>query len=123
MDDLVKGICALIQPDLEGLVNVGGEEYVTVNGLVRTLVDVSGKEIHVEHVEGPVGVQARNFSKKRIKSLGWGAEISLKEGISRTYVWIEEQVQAFESWVRRQVWKNHPASISWAWVSARSIWR
>jgi nucleoside-diphosphate-sugar epimerase len=122
-DDLVKGIYALVQPDFEGLVDVGGEEYVTGDELVRTVVDVSGKKIHVKHAEGPIGVQARNFSKKRIESLGWEAKTSLKEGVSRTYVWIEEQVQAFESWVRRQVWKDRPASISWAWVSAQSIWR
>jgi nucleoside-diphosphate-sugar epimerase len=34
------------------------------------------------------------FSKARIKSLGWEAKYSLKEGIARTYVWIEEQVRA-----------------------------
>lgn len=28
------------------------------------------------------------------KALGWEAEYSLKEGIARTYAWIEEQVKA-----------------------------
>ena len=63
---------------------------------------MAGKEIHKKYVEGPVGVQARNpstgsghrFSKERIHSLGWRAKISLKEGISLTYPWIEEQVRA-----------------------------
>jgi len=41
-----------------------------------------------------VGVQARNFSKARIHSLGWEAKVSLKEGIVRTYPWIEAQVKA-----------------------------
>jgi nucleoside-diphosphate-sugar epimerase len=38
-------------------------------------------------------VRARNFSKARIKSLGWEAKVSLREGISRLYPWIEAQVK------------------------------
>ena len=82
-----------MQSDLEGAVNIGGEEYVTVAELVQTVIDVSGKDIHIEYVEGPVGVHSRNFSKERIKSLGWEAQVPLKEGIARTYRWIEEQVR------------------------------
>jgi nucleoside-diphosphate-sugar epimerase len=68
------------------------------------VIDASGKEIGIEHVEGPMGVQARNpstssghrFDKAKIKSLGWEAETSLKEGITRTYPWIEQQVKTLE---------------------------
>jgi GDP-D-mannose 3',5'-epimerase len=84
----------LMQSDLEGPVNIGGDEYVTVDELVRTVIEVSGKRIHVKYVPGPVGVRARNFSKARIKSLGWEAKVSLREGIQRTYAWIEQQVKA-----------------------------
>ena len=59
-----------------------------------TVIDVSGKDIRIEYVEGPVGVHSRNFSKERIKSLGWEAKVTLKEGIAHTYRWIEEQVRA-----------------------------
>jgi len=94
VDDLVEGIYTLMHSDLEGPTIIGGDEYVTVDELVQTVIEASGKEIHVEHVEGPVGVQARNFSKARIKSLGWKAQVSLKEGIAQTYAWIENQVEA-----------------------------
>jgi len=93
VDDLVGGVYLLMQSDLEGPVNIGGEEYVTVAELVRTVIEVSGKRIKVKYVPGPVGVHARNFSKARIKSLGWEAKVSLREGIARTYRWIEEQVR------------------------------
>jgi GDP-D-mannose 3',5'-epimerase len=93
VDDLVEGVYVLMQSDLEGPTIIGGDEYVTVEELVNTVIEVSGKEIHVKYVEGPVGVQARNFSKARIKSLGWEANTSLKEGIGHTYRWIEEQVE------------------------------
>ena len=93
VDDLVDGIYTLMHSDLEGPVNLGGDERVTVADLVRTVIEVSGKRINVKYVPGPVGVHARNFSKARIKSLGWEAKYSLKEGIARTYPWIEAQVK------------------------------
>jgi nucleoside-diphosphate-sugar epimerase len=93
VSDMVDGVFALMQSDLEGPANIGSPEYVTVDELVRTVSDVSGKVISVKHVEGPVGVQSRNFSNDRINSIGWQAKVSLKEGIALTYPWVEEQVQ------------------------------
>ena len=46
------------------------------------------------HVEGPVGVQSRNFSNARIYSIGWKPKVFLKDGIQLTYPWIEAQVAA-----------------------------
>jgi nucleoside-diphosphate-sugar epimerase len=94
VDDLVDGIYALMQSDLEGPVNLGSDERVTVADLVRTVIEVSGKRLNVKYVPGPVGVHARSFSKARIKSIGWEAKVSLREGIARTYRWIEAQVRA-----------------------------
>jgi GDP-D-mannose 3',5'-epimerase len=93
VDDLIEGVHMLMQSDLEGPTIIGSDEYVTVDELVQTVIGVSGKDIHVKYVEGPVGVQARNFSKARIKSLGWEAKVSLKEGIGLTYPWIEAHVR------------------------------
>jgi nucleoside-diphosphate-sugar epimerase len=96
VDDMVDGIYTLMQSNLEGAVNVGSIEAVTVNELVETVMDVAGKDLTMKHVEGPVGVHSRNFSKARIHSLGWEATTSLKEGIAETYAWIEAQVEALE---------------------------
>jgi GDP-D-mannose 3',5'-epimerase len=90
--DLVDGIFRLMHSDLEGAVNIGNPEYVTVKELVDTVADVAGKRILVDWVEGPVGVQSRNFSNARIYSTGWRPRLSTLEGIRRTYPWIEEQV-------------------------------
>ena len=92
VDDMVNGIYMLMHSDLEGAVNIGCPQYVTVNELVDTVAEVSGKRIHVKHIEGPVGVQSRNFSNERIYSIGWRAKVFLKEGIERTYPWVEQQV-------------------------------
>jgi GDP-D-mannose 3',5'-epimerase len=94
IDDLLDGIILLMHSDLENGVNIGRQEYVSVNELVDVIAEVSGKKVNVKHIDGPVGVKARNFRADRIKSIGWESKISLHEGISRTYPWIEAQVEA-----------------------------
>jgi nucleoside-diphosphate-sugar epimerase len=94
VDDMVDGIYMLMHSDLQGAVNIGCPEYVTVNELVATAAEVSGKKIQIKHVDGPVGVQSRNFSNDRIYNTGWRAKHFLKDGIARTYPWIEKQVKA-----------------------------
>jgi len=92
VDDMVEGIFMLMHSDLEGAVNIGCPQYVTVDELVQTVAEVAGKKVNVKHVEGPVGVQSRNFSNDRIYSIGWKPRFFLKDGIEPTYAWIEEQV-------------------------------
>ncbi len=92
--DMVDGVYRLMQSDLVGAVNIGCPEYVTVDELVAVVVEASGKRIRIKHVDGPVGVQSRNFSNARIESLGWRSQYSLKDGIALTYPWIEAQVKA-----------------------------
>ena len=93
VDDMVDGIYGLMQSDLEGPANVGCPQYVSVKELVDTVADVAGRHIEIEYVEGPIGVQSRNFSNARIESLGWQSRFSLRHGIARTYPWVAEQVE------------------------------
>ncbi len=93
IDDMVEGIFMLMQSDLKGAVNIGCPEYVTVDGLAAVITEASGKKITIRHVDGPVGVQSRNFSNSRIYSIGWKSRFSLKKGIALTYPWIEGQVK------------------------------
>jgi len=93
----MHGIYRLMHSDLEDGVNIGRQEYVSVNELVRVIAEVAGKEVHVKHIEGPVGVKARNFLHDRISSIGWESRYSLREGIGRTYPWVKMQVEAARS--------------------------
>jgi nucleoside-diphosphate-sugar epimerase len=94
VDDMVDGIYRLTHSDLTVPTNIGSPEYVTVDELVRTIADISGKQVRAVYVEGPVGVLSRNFSNERIYSTGWRARFSLRDGIERTYPWVEAQVRA-----------------------------
>lgn len=92
VSDMIEGIYTLMQSDLEGAANIGSSEYVTVAELADVVVNASGKSVKPRYIEGPVGVQSRNFSHARIESLGWQAKVSLSEGIAETYRWVEQQV-------------------------------
>lgn len=95
VSDVVDGVYILMQSDLQGPVNIGTDERVTINDLVETVAEVAGKKIHIAYdAAGPMGHRARNFSKARIKSLGWEARVSLKEGIGYSYPVIEAQVRS-----------------------------
>jgi len=94
VDDMVDGIYRLMHSDLEGAVNIGCPQYVTVKELVEVTAAVAGKRVIIKSVPGPVGVQSRNFSNERIYSIGWQSKYSLKEGIQGTYPWIKAQVEA-----------------------------
>ncbi len=93
VDDMVDGIYRLMSSELEGPVNIGSSEYVSVDELVRTVAEIAGKQISVRHVAGPVGVRSRNFSNERVYSIGWQPKHTLRQGIALTYPWIVEQVR------------------------------
>jgi nucleoside-diphosphate-sugar epimerase len=93
IDDMLEGIYLLMHSDLKSPANIGCPQYVTVKELIDAVAQVSGKNIHVKWIEGPVGVQSRNFSNARIYSLGWKPKYFLKDGIALTYPWVAEQVK------------------------------
>ncbi len=94
IDDLLDGIILLMKSDLQNGVNIGRRQYVSVIELVQTIAEVAGKKINIKHIEGPVGVNARNFRNDLIKSIGWKSNNSLYTGIAKTYPWVKTQVEA-----------------------------
>jgi len=93
IDDLLDGIILLMKSDLENGVNIGRPQYVSVIELVQTIAEVAGKKINIKHIEGPVGVKARNFRNDLIKSIGWKPSYSLRAGIAKTYPWVKAQAE------------------------------
>jgi len=94
VDDMVDGIYMLMHSNIDGPTNIGCPQYVSVDELVETASKVAGKTIKIKHVEGPVGVQSRNFSNSKIYSIGWQAKVYLEDGIRKTYPWVEAQVKS-----------------------------
>jgi GDP-D-mannose 3', 5'-epimerase len=95
IDDCVTGIYKLMRSDYSEPLNLGQDRMVTVNELADMIAAIAGVEIVKTHVDGPQGVRGRNSDNGRLREiLGWEPEISLEEGLERTYTWIEAQVRA-----------------------------
>jgi GDP-D-mannose 3',5'-epimerase len=95
IDDCLTGIYKLMQSDYVEPLNLGQDRMVTINELADIIAGIAGVEIVKKHVPGPQGVRGRNSDNTRLRQvLGWEPEISLEQGLSITYAWIEEQVKA-----------------------------
>lgn len=102
VEDMIDGIFRLMHSDISGPVNIGNPEYNTVNELVDIAARTAGKRITIRHVDGPVGVDSRNFSNDKIYRTGWKARYRLVEGIGLTYPWIAGQVGLKNENVKRE---------------------
>ncbi|MFP5264532.1 MAG: NAD-dependent epimerase/dehydratase family protein [Blastocatellia bacterium] len=94
IDDCVAGIYKLMRSDYHDPLNLGQDRMVTINELADMVAEAAGVRIDKKHVEGPQGVRGRNSDNTRLREvLGWEPEISLEEGLARTYSWVEGQVR------------------------------
>jgi nucleoside-diphosphate-sugar epimerase len=92
IDECLEGVIRLMNSDFTGPVNIGSDEMVTINQLVRYVTDISGKEVYVKHIDGPTGVRGRNSDNKLIQEkLGWQPTQPLYDGLIKTYEWINKQ--------------------------------
>jgi GDP-D-mannose 3',5'-epimerase len=93
IDDCVVGIHKLMRSDYNEPLNLGQDRLITINELADIIANAAGIEIVRKHVPGPQGVRGRNSDNNRLRQvLGWEPEISLEEGLAKTYAWIESQV-------------------------------
>ena len=94
IDECIEATWRLMQSDFKGPVNIGSEEMVTINELVRITAKVAGKSIGRDHIlDAPLGVRGRNSNNDLIrKELGWDYTQTLEEGIRKTYNWISQQI-------------------------------
>lgn len=94
-DDCVEGIYRLTHSDWKQPLNIGTDQLVTINELVDIVSKIAGKTLRKRHdLTKPQGVRGRNSDNTRIQQvLGWQPSISLEEGLSHTYVWIEAELR------------------------------
>lgn len=93
ISDCLEGIYRLMRSDYPFPLNLGSDRMVTINELAHIIARIAGIEITIKHIEGPMGVRGRNSDNTRLREvLGWEPQLSLEEGLARTYAWIEQQV-------------------------------
>ena len=105
VDDCVEGLIRIMASDCRDALNLGTDELVTINQLVDLVADIAGKRITKRHnLQGPQGVRGRNSENSRLrKELAWEPSISLREGLEKTYPWIEQELDKTGRLSRAQV--------------------
>ena len=80
-------------------VNLGASELVTIDGLVDIVEEIGGTELQRVHdLEAPQGVRGRNSDNTLFAaSYGWEPATPLRDGLAKTYAWIEGQVASAET--------------------------
>jgi len=94
IDECLEGTIRLMRSNWTGPVNIGSDEMVTINQLADIVMAISGKKLSKKHIPGPLGVRGRNSDNRLIfEKLGWRPSKPLRNGLEKTYVWIEAQAK------------------------------
>jgi nucleoside-diphosphate-sugar epimerase len=91
VDDLVDGILCVGAANLNELqpVNLGADDERSVLEIAEAAAAVAGVRAHYEFLPArPEDPQRRRPDATRARLLGWRAQVSLTEGLRRTYAWM-----------------------------------
>ncbi|HSD85718.1 MAG TPA: NAD-dependent epimerase/dehydratase family protein, partial [Anaerolineae bacterium] len=95
IDDCVKGIDMIMHCDelIATPVNLGSSELVSINQLVSYVEEIGGIKLERKYdPNAPRGVAGRNSDNTFIKQvLNWEPTTPFREGLKKTYNWIEQQ--------------------------------
>ena len=94
IDDCIKGTQMITESDIDEPINLGSSELVTINHLVDLAEDIAGIKLNrTYNLNAPKGVNGRNSDNAMIKDkLGWEPSIRLRDGLEKTYRWIESEI-------------------------------
>jgi GDP-D-mannose 3', 5'-epimerase len=93
IDDCTRGLGMIMESGYPHPVNLGQDRMVSINELAQIIMTIAEYPCDINHIEGPLGVRGRNSDNTLItKTIGWAPEVSLEEGLRRTYNWIEDVV-------------------------------
>lgn len=95
IDECIDGIMRLLESEYTEPVNIGSNEIISVEGLAKMVIEISGKNITIDHdLKKPQGVRGRNSDNTLIQEvLGWRPTQKLEVGIRRLYEWVSEQIK------------------------------
>ena len=95
IDDCVKGIDMIMHCEdlIATPINLGSSELVSINELVSIIEKIGDVKLERTHdLSAPQGVAGRNSDNTMIQEiLSWEPNTPLREGMAKTYAWIEQQ--------------------------------
>lgn len=93
IDDCIEATRRFMNSDFVGPINIGSEEMVSINELVDIACSIENKKLDKNHIDGPTGVRGRNSNNDLVRSvLNWDYSTSLRDGIAKTYNWIQNEI-------------------------------
>ncbi|WP_302081607.1 NAD-dependent epimerase/dehydratase family protein [Salinibaculum rarum] len=94
--DCAEGMLRALEHKTDGeAINLGnGNEVVSINDLAETIIDISGKDLTIEHdTSKPTGTDKYAADTTLMEeSLDWHPEVSLEDGVREVYEWAEEKL-------------------------------
>jgi GDP-D-mannose 3', 5'-epimerase len=95
IDDCTQGIDMIMHCDdlIATPINLGSSELVSINALVGLAEEIGGVKLDRTYdLDAPRGVAGRNSDNTFIQQvLKWEPNTPLREGLAKTYAWIEQQ--------------------------------
>jgi GDP-D-mannose 3', 5'-epimerase len=93
VDDCVEGIYRIMRSDFREPLNLGQDRMISINELADIVAKSAGIRVSKKYIDGPQGVRGRNSDNTLLRSvLRWEPQISLEDGLQKTYAWIEANV-------------------------------
>src|SRR5690606_2198224 len=91
--DCLKGVQLLTNSDFVEPINLGSAEPVSINQLVSIPADIARIRLDRTYtLDAPKGVRGRNSDNTLIKKVfGWEPDTRLRDGMQKTYEWIEQE--------------------------------
>tara|TARA_B100001057_G_scaffold500364_1_gene615002 strand:- start:12590 stop:13597 length:1008 start_codon:yes stop_codon:yes gene_type:complete len=92
IEDCLDAVLKLFHSDFSDPINIGSDEKVTINQLLEITENLSGKKFKRNYqLDKPQGVKGRSSNNDLIKEkLNWNYNYSLRDGIKKTFSWIEK---------------------------------
>jgi GDP-D-mannose 3',5'-epimerase len=96
IDDCLKGTQLITESDIREPINLGSEELVSINDLVDIVEEIGRVKLERRYkLDAPKGVNGRNSDNTKIREyLNWAPSVRLRDGMERTYRWIEQEMLA-----------------------------
>ncbi|MFJ4776234.1 UDP-glucuronic acid decarboxylase family protein [Streptomyces sp. NPDC088762] len=94
VDDLIRGILAMLDSSTTGPVNLGNPVERTVTELAEMVLKLTGSTSEIEYHPLPTDdpVRRRPVITRAREQLGWEPEVDIEEGLRRTVQWFASRL-------------------------------
>ena len=93
IDDCLKALELVMNSDVSEPINIGRDDMLSINELSAIIQKIAKTRLTINNIDGPLGVRGRNSDNTMFKKkFKWEPEVSMIDGLTKTYKWIEEQI-------------------------------